>query len=60
MFSNDLQNSYSYEVERRRDEMDAAAQSRLAREGLGNRRRVALPVTGLSILMLLLAILMNH
>jgi hypothetical protein len=60
MFSNDLQNSYTYEVERRRDEMHAAAQIRLAREDLGNRRHVALPVTGLSILMLLLAILINH
>jgi hypothetical protein len=60
MFSNDLENAYAYEMERRKDELSAAAQSRLQRESLKNYRSRSLPITVLSILAFLLANLFNH
>ena len=38
MYSNDLNNAYAYECERRKDEMREAAQSNLLRELRGNRK----------------------
>ena len=42
MFSNDLNNAYAYESERRNDERRAAAESQLLR-GLGGKRKLSLP-----------------
>jgi len=60
MFSNDLENAYAYEMERRKDEMSAAAQSRLERESLKKLGSRTFPMTAMGILALLLAILINH
>jgi hypothetical protein len=57
MYSNDLNNSYSYECERRKDEMREAAQSNLLRELRGNRKSSSRLVAALSGLALVLAVL---
>ena len=57
MYSNDLNNSYSYECERRKDEMREAAQSNLLRELRGSRKSSPRLVTALSGLALVLAVL---
>ena len=57
MYCNDLNNTYAYECERRKDEMRDAAQSNLAREFRGNSKSSSFRwVAGLSMLALLLAI----
>ena len=60
MYSVDLESAYTYEVERRRDEMRAAVQSQLVHESRAHRRRVPLLTTVLSILVLLSAIFISH
>src|SRR4026209_1860697 len=57
MYSNDLNNSYSYECERRKDEMREAAQSNMLRELRGNRKSSPRLVAALSGLALVLAVL---
>ena len=57
MYSNDLNNSYSYECERRKDEMREAAQSHLLRELRGNRKDSPRLVAALSGLALIVAVL---
>jgi hypothetical protein len=57
MYSNDLNNSYSYARERRKDEMHEAAQSHLLREFRGNRKSSPRLVAALSGLALVLAVL---
>ena len=42
MYSNDLNNAYAYESERRNDERRAAAESQLLR-GLGGKHKMSLP-----------------
>ena len=56
MYSNDLNNSYSYECERRKDEMREAAQSQLLRELRGNRKSSPRLVSALSGLALVLVV----
>ena len=53
MFSNDLNNAYTYECERRKDEMREAAQSNLAREVGGDGKNSSLLVAKLRVLALL-------
>ena len=43
MYTNDLNNAYIYESERRKDEMRAAMESQLLR-GLGGKPKVSLPL----------------
>src|SRR5688572_27795863 len=57
MYSNDLNNAYAYECERRKDEMREAAQSNLLRELRGNRKSSHRLVAALSGLALMLAVL---
>ena len=57
MYSNDLNNSYAYECERRKDEMREAAQSNMLRELRGNRKSSPRLVAALSGLALVLAVL---
>ena len=57
MYSNDLNNSYAYECERRKDEMREAAQSNLLRELRGSRKSSPRLVAALSGLALVLAVL---
>ncbi len=57
MYSNDLNNSYSYECERRKDEMREAAQSHLLRELRGNRKSSPRLVAALSGVAFVLAVL---
>ena len=61
MYSNDLNNAYAYECERRKDEMREAAQSNLLRElrGKGKKSSSRL-VAGLSALALLVAAFLNR
>ena len=60
MYSNDLDNAYAYECERRKDEMRAAAQSNLVRELLGGGKNSSLLVARLSLLALLVAAFLNR
>jgi hypothetical protein len=60
MYSNDLDNAYAYECERRKDEMRAAAQSNLVRELLGDGKNSSLLVARLSLLALLVAAFLNR
>jgi hypothetical protein len=53
MYSNDLNNAYAYECERRKDEMHEAAQSNLVREPRGDGKNSSLLVAKLSFLALL-------
>src|SRR5687768_12544048 len=57
MYSNDLNNSYSYECERRKDEMREAAQSQVLRELRRNRKSSPRLVAALSGAALVLAVL---
>jgi hypothetical protein len=57
MYSNDLNNAYAYECERRKDEMREAAQSNLLRELRRNRKSSPRLVAALSGLALVLAVL---
>ena len=61
MYSNDLNNAYEYECERRKDEMREAAQSQVLREfrrnGKSSSSRL---VAGLSMLVLLVAAFLNR
>ena len=57
MYSNDLNNSYSYECERRKDEMREAAQSNMLRELRRNRKSSSRLVAALSGLALVVAVL---
>jgi hypothetical protein len=61
MYSNDLNNAYEYECERRKDEMREAAQSNLVRELRRNGKRSSSRlVAGLSALALLVAAFLNR
>ena len=59
MYPRNLDNAYAYESERRKDEMRAAAQSRLVQEAVRGRKPSARPTVMLSILALLLAFIIN-
>ena len=61
MYSNDLNNSYSYECERRKDEMREAAQSQVLRELRGNRKsspRLAAALSGVALVLAVLSLLL--
>ena len=61
MYSNDLNNSYSYECERRKDEMREAAQSNMLRELRGNRKssyQLAAALSGLALALAVLSLLL--
>ena len=60
MNTNDLNNSYAYECERRKDEMRDAAQSHLAREFRRNSKNSSRLMAGLSFMALLLAAFLNR
>ena len=58
MFSNDLDNTYAYECERRNDERRAAAESLRAHELLGGKRKpgLRLPMSVVGVLTALVAL----
>jgi hypothetical protein len=56
MFPSNLNNAYAYEIERRKDEIHAAAKSQWERGTLKMRKPAFLPMVVLSILGLLLSI----
>ena len=60
MYSNDLNNAYAYECERRKDEMREAAESHRVRELCGNGKSSSRLTAGLTILALLLAVFINR
>jgi len=60
MYSNNLNNAYAYEYERRKDEMREAAQSKLAREFFENGKSSSQLVARLSVLALLVAAFLNR
>ena len=60
MYSNDLNNAYAYECERRKDEMRDAAQSNLLREFRGKGKSSSPLMAALSFLALMLAVFLNR
>jgi hypothetical protein len=60
MIPDNLQNAYSYEIERRKDEMREAAKSQLARQARQGRNSSARPFALVSILARLLTILLGR
>ncbi len=61
MYSNHLNNSYSYECERRKDEMREAAQSQVLREVRGNRKsslQLAAALSGVALVLAALSLLL--